>query len=488
MVIYAGRSLKKRIKKILLINPHGKIKITKEGSRERKLAVPSLGLGYLAAGLLRKGFDVEVLDILIEGFYNEQLADDTITYGLDDEAIGKRILDSKADMIGVSCIMSNRSKDVTRICNIAKKAIPDAHVAVGGQHPSGVPEMVLNDDIDYLLRGEADNSFIRLADTINEKGNLLEVDGIVLKEAGNIFFSDRQDYPDVKSLPYPAWELFDLEKYWEAGISDYEINESAFKKFMVMMTSRGCPHRCYFCTSAMMSGRKFRQREIDDVLSEIRIYEEKYHVDEIHFWDDNFFINSKRTKELLKQLINNFPGTQFQLPSGSEANKLDEEIIDLAAKAGFKKLFVAVESTNENIQNSLIDKKVNVDRIPYIVKKIQEAGIIAEGSFMVGFPGETKKQIDETFESVKSFGFDRISISIVNPLPGTPLYEQCKRENLLYDDFEVQDIRWSVENIKLEGVERGYIAQKRRDVWVEYMKDRIDIEKYEHERVRTLGK
>ena len=163
-------------------------------------------------------------------------------------------------------------------------------------------------------------------------------------------------------------------------------------------------------------------------------------------------------------------------------------MIDLIAKAGFKKLFVAVESTNENIQNSLIDKKVNVGRIPYIVKEIQEAGMIAEGSFMVGFPGETKRQIDEIFESVKSFGFDRISISIVNPLPGTPLYEQCKRENLLYEDFDAQDIRWSVENIKLEGVERGYIAQKRRDVWVEYMKDRIDIEKYEYERVGTVSR
>ena len=89
MAIYADKKLKKRINKVLLINPHGKIMITKEGSRERKLAVPSLGLSYLAAGLLKNGLDVEVLDVLIEGFYNEQLADDTITYGLDDEAIEK---------------------------------------------------------------------------------------------------------------------------------------------------------------------------------------------------------------------------------------------------------------------------------------------------------------------------------------------------------------------------------------------------------------
>jgi len=303
MAIYADNRLRKQIRKVLLINPHGKIKITKEGSRERKLAVPSLGLGYLAAGLLKNGFDVEVLDVLIEGFYNEQLVDDTITYGLDDEAIGKQILNSNPDIIGVSCIMSNRSRDVARICNIAKQMIPDVHVTIGGQHPSGIPEMVLNNDIDYVLRGEADNSFIHLIESINTKGDLLEVGGIVLKDGGNLFSSNSQDYPDVKRLLYPAWKLFNLEKYWEVGISDYEINENIGKRFMVMMTSRGCPHRCYFCTSAMMSGRKFRQREINDVLSEIRNYKEKYNVDEIHFWDDNFFINNKRTKELFRHTV-----------------------------------------------------------------------------------------------------------------------------------------------------------------------------------------
>jgi radical SAM superfamily enzyme YgiQ (UPF0313 family) len=155
------------------------------------------------------------------------------------------------------------------------------------------------------------------------------------------------------------------------------------------------------------------------------------------------------------------------------------------AKAGFKKLFMAVESANEEIQANQIDKKVKLHRITGLVSKLREHGIISEGSFMVGFPGETKEQIDNTFKRAQEFGFDRISISIVNPLPGTDLYNEVVSKDMLHDDFDIQNIRWSMENIKLDGVERGYLERQRRAVWLEYMKDRIEIEKYERQNVSS---
>jgi magnesium-protoporphyrin IX monomethyl ester (oxidative) cyclase len=237
----------------------------------------------------------------------------------------------------------------------------------------------------------------------------------------------------------------------------------------------------------MMTERRYKYRSLEDIVKEIRLYAEKYGTREINFWDDNFFINKRRTKELLRGLIKETPGMTYQVPSGAEINAIDEEMIDLMAAAGFKKLFMAVESPNEEIQLNHIDKKVKLHRIREIVQKLKSVNIISEGSFMVGFPHETKAQVDETFRKVKEFGFDRISISIVNPLPGTALYEQCKNEGLLPPDFDPQDIRWSSENIKLEGIERGYLGKRRREVWLEYMKERIDVEKYENQNVaRTL--
>ena len=475
----AHKNLRSPIKKVMLINPQGKITLTEHGSRERKLAVPPLGLAYLAAQLRRFDFEVDILDTLIEGYEHEETSERTILYGLPEEKIRNRIRVFNPDMIGVSCLFSNRGREALRLCQIAKEELPDAHVILGGQHPSGYPSLVLEPFIDYLMYGEAEDSLIELIEAINTKSDLKKVSQLILKEDGRVWRSPQMRLPDIHTLPLPAWDFINLEKYWAVGLADYEIKEENEKKFMVMISSRGCPHDCFFCTSPMMTERRYRQRAIPEIVNEISAYVDKFGTREIHFWDDNFFINKKRVKELLKELIKTFPTLSFQVPSGSEINAIDEEVIDLMAQAGFKKLFMAVESPNEEIQAGYVDKKVDLSRIKQLVAKLRQVGIISEGSFMVGFPHETKNQVDATFKKAQEFGFDRISISIVNPLPGTPLYEMCVKDNLLYPDFDPQNIRWSAENIKLEEVERGYLGKRRREVWVEYMKNRIDIEKYE---------
>lgn len=477
--------LRKEVKRVMLINPPGKITVTEHGSRERKLAVPPLGLAYLGAQLLAHGFEVDVLDVLIEGYENEVESTGSILYGLSEDETRERIRSFNPDMIGVSCLFSNRGREAVRLCEIAKAEIPDAHVLMGGQHPSGFPKLVSHDFIDYLMWGESENSLIELLEAINSGGSIKEVSQIILKDANGSFWkSTKKNLPDVNKILFPAWHLIRLKDYWAAGLADYEVNTQGEKRFMVMISSRGCPHDCFFCTAPMMTERRYKYRTLENIIEEIEVYRSQFGIQEIHFWDDNFFVNKKRTKELLRALISSFPGMSFQVPSGSEINALDDEVIDLMAQAGFKKLFLAVESPNEEIQESYVDKRVNLDRIRHIVEKLREVGIISEGSFMVGFPHETKKQVDATFQIAKEFGFDRISISIVNPLPGTGLYEMCEREGLLPDDFDPQNIRWSNENIKLEGIERGYLGEKRRAVWLEYMSERIDVEKYEKQNTK----
>lgn len=477
----------KQFQKILLINPPGKITVTKEGSRERKLAVPHLGLAYLAANLRKHGYDVEILDVLIDGFHSEVAKDNAILYGLDNDEIRRRIQKSQPDLVGISCIISNRSREVLSICALVKEVMPTTPVVLGGQHPSGMPEMIHDKNVDYILRGESDNSLVEFLSRLNKGEDISSVPGIVYKDKGRMQINPKQDYPDVNVLPLPAWDLFQLDKYWLAGVFDYEISQQKDKCFIILITSRGCPHNCYFCTSTLMSGRKYRPRRIKDVVGEIRRYKEGYDVAKILFWDDNFFVHKTRVKKLLGELIAHFPGMEFEVPSGSEINAIDDEMISLMARAGFKKIFLAVESPNPSIQKDQIDKKVKLDRIPIVVQKARAAGLITEGSFMVGFPGESKEQIDHTFEMATQFGFDRISISIVNPLPGTGLYKKCVDEQVLFPDYDPQDIRWSTENIKLD-VPRGYISARRRETWVKYMKDRISIDQYENEKVKTPQK
>lgn len=476
--------LRKKIKKILLINPHGKITITKEGSRERKLAVPPLGIAYLGAQLLKHGYDVEVLDIMLEGYENEIIqSENSVIYGLSFEDCKKKIQEINPDAVGISCLFSNRVQEVLQVCEIVKEVSSQIGVILGGQHPSGMPELILNKNIDYILAGESDLTLIDFLNKVNNNEDIRTVEGLILEDNNSFIKIDKKNYPKVEDLPYPAWYLFNLEKYWDISMSDYEVKDGHTKKFMVMITSRGCPHNCYFCTSTLSSGRVFREREIEDVINEIKLYKEKYQIDEVQFWDDNFFVNKKRLKKLLRRLIEEFPGMSFETPSGTEVNALDDEVIELLAKAGFYKIFLAIESPNEAIQQEYIDKKVTINKIPQVVQKIKDAGMIAEGSFMVGFPQESKKEIDHTFNIASQFGLDRISFAIVNPLPGTELYDECLEKGLLYDDFNPQNIRFSNENIKIEDIPRGYISKRRREVWLEYMSDKIDVEAYEQEKL-----
>lgn len=484
---FASPTLRRRIKRVMLINPPGKITVTEHGSRERKLAVPPMGLAYLGAQLLRRGYEVDVLDVLIEGYDTEVVLDNAILYGLADEDIRRRIRNFNPDVVGVSCLFSNRGHEALHLCELAKDTLPDAHVVLGGQHPSGCPHLVALPFVDYVMWGEADIALLELLETLNQGGDLTQVSQIVLKAPGGGYWkSPKMNLPDVNDVPHPAWELIRLEDYWNAGLADYEVRGESDKRFMVMISSRGCPHECYFCTAPMMTERRYRRRPIADVVGEIRSYRDRFGVGEVFFWDDNFFVDKKRAKKLLLELVDQFPGMSFQVPSGSEINALDDEVIELMARAGFKKLFMAVESPNEDIQEGHIDKKVKLNRINDLVDKLRSVGIISEGSFMIGFPHETKEQIDNTLSKVQAFGFDRISISIVNPLPGTALYERCEREGLLYENFDPQDVRWSNENIKLPGVERGYLGRRRREVWLEYMQSRIDVEKYETQNVRNF--
>ncbi|MBF0587520.1 MAG: B12-binding domain-containing radical SAM protein [Magnetococcales bacterium] len=476
-------TLRSPIRRVLLIAPAGKITLTKEGSRERKLAVPPLGLAYLAAQLQLLDVQVEILDALIEGYQQERVVGRTIYYGLDDAAIRRKLEAYKPDMIGISCPFSNRAQDVLKLAKMAKQTCPEAHLVMGGQHPSGMPEMVLDPHVDYLLFGESDLALPRLIRAINGGHPLDRVGQLIYKTTAG--FHQVEDYqpPLVEDLPWPAWDKVDLQRYWQAGLADYEVHEGE-KRFMIMLTSRGCPHNCGFCTAPMTSRRHYRLREIDDVMAEIHHNRARYNPDEIHFWDDNFFIHRKRVKTLLRRVIRETPDLRYQVPSGGEVNAFDDEMIELMAEAGFNKIFLAVESANAEVQDRMVAKRVNLDRIEKIVEKCQKAGLITEGVFMVGFPGETKEQIDHTFQRATQYGFDRLSFSIVNPLPGTALYRQCLEEKLFHDDFDGFDIRWSKENIRLEGVERGYIARRRREVWQDYMSKRIDIQQYERQNTK----
>ena len=270
----------------------------------------------------------------------------------------------------------------------------------------------------------------------------------------------------------PAWHVLSMEAYWE---TDVRIGggDVQRERYAVMMSTRGCPHVCYFCTSPLVSGFKgYRRRSNDSVIQEIRWLHDAFGVREIQFLDDNFYVSKPRVKALLKEVAAEFPDMVFGVPAGTEVNALDEEVIDLMAEANFYKALLAIEAGDPELQQSLIDKKVKVHRIPEVVSRLRGKGIETRALFMIGFPDETRDQIERTVALAKSLDIDDFYISLVTPLPGTPLYDECVERGLLLDGFHLNNIRFSVASITLPDTTPDELEGIRRSVWLEAFEEK----------------
>lgn len=483
------------VRKVLLMNPPGKCFVRKvDGSIvERKHCQPPLGLVYLAASCLNAGYEVELLDILAEGYDNEVLSEHFIVYGLDIDTVLARIGQSKPDIIGMSILFSHVASECYSILHRIRETYPDIPIVLGGHHPSAMPETVMeNPDIDYVMIGECDTTFPQFLDALNGEGGLDEVRGLYYRENGAVrstmdgvrpaksgptykyyFRKDGPNPGDLETIPMPAWHLLDMERYWKSHVRMGGGNVMR-ERYFPMVSSRGCPHTCYFCTSPLMGGYKgYRKRTVEDVCAEIRWLKDVYGVQEIQFLDDNFFISVPRVKELLKALAEQFPDVVFSVPAGTEANALDDEVIELMARANFYRVILALEAGDQQIQDALIDKRVDLARVPSIVAKCKEVGLEVRGYFMLGFPNEKRAQIMHTAEFAKSLDLDDFALSVVSPLPGTPLFDQCVDEKLLTSGFDINDIRYSVSHIRLPDMTSEELENVRRSYWMEHKARKI---------------
>ena len=476
------------VKKIMLINPPGKIFVKPDGSiGERKHCTPSLGLAYLAANLRKAEYDVEVIDMLAEGYESERLNGQFIIYGLTIDETVERVRQANPQVVGISVLFSARAAESFRLGEAIRKQHPHIKILYGGQHPSGMPLQCMEYPfIDFVIQGEADESIVQLMDSLNGHLPMDQVKGLFYRENGAVKdnmagvkpatkgadwnYYGRKDAPvpeNPDELPFPAWDLLPMEAYWATEVR-FGLGDVQRERFAIVQSTRGCPHACYFCTSPLLSGYKaYRRRSLDNVIEEIRWLQDTYRVEEIQFMDDNFFVSVPRVKKLCKRLIDEFPDLIFSAPGGAEVNALDDEMIDLLAEANFHKLMLAIEAGDEDIQEKCVDKRVKLHRLPHVIERIREKGMTTHGLFMIGFPDETQEQIEKTLNLARNLDLDDFSVLVVTPLPGTPLYDECIDRDLLLESFDINDLRYGVSNIKLPDIENQDVERRRRQTWLE---------------------
>ncbi|MDD5547586.1 MAG: radical SAM protein [Candidatus Pacebacteria bacterium] len=387
------------MKKIILINPAFNIVKSKYDTSL------SVGLLCLASYLYKRNFPVKIVDCARQGNWQETL----------DKEL------SQTGYVGLS-VMTSQVPSAIEIAKKIRKAYPKIKLIWGGPHVTFFPKEVLESDLsDFIVLNEGEKTLWELLQELEKNsGDFSKIRGLGYKSSGKIFINPPRELLPMEEIPLPNWELVPKE-----------ILERL--EMVPTHTSRGCPHRCAFCINAITKNR-WRMRSSEQVLSDISIIESKpfFTGKKLRFWDENFFVDLRRVAEIVdgmisKKLIVPWETTiradYFSLPD------LTDEFLAKLKKSGCYLLSFGAESGSIKILRK-IDKDITREQILNSARRCLKYGIIPQYSFMVGLPGESREDMNQTISLIDELLKLDARVQILGPqafrpYPGSPLYEEC---------------------------------------------------------------
>lgn len=370
-----------------------------------------IGLGYIAVILRNAGHDVTLIDPDIGDMTYDSLRDE--------------IIKESPNLVGISAMTSN-IHSACKIATIVKKSV-NAITVIGGNHTSSVPEETMQnfDDFDFLVIGEGEYTILELCNTLerDKTPDLSKIKGICYKRDGKIIKTDPRSFiEDMDSLPFPARDMVDMDNYRPPNYMEFG------KKSATMITSRGCPNRCTFCSAHFSTGYRYRPHSPDYVISEIKHLINEYGIEFIIFWDDTFTIDRSRVIKICNLMLEEKLGIEWFCLA--RVNTVDEELLRLMKKAGCRVINFGVESGNQEILNN-IKKGTTIPQIRKAIKMARKVGFKILSSFMFGLPGETHETIENTIRFAIELDPDMAFFFILTPLPGSEIYNTYK--GILFD-------------------------------------------------------
>lgn len=410
--------------RILLINPYY---VTKE-SNVRCYHYPPLGLMSLATTLKREipEIEVKILDAHFQGPKYVQNTPRGYRSGMTDLEIEHEVFKYCPDLIGITMNFTCGAANAIEVAKLVGK-MTNAPIVVGGAHATIAHEEVLKEvpEIDIVVRGEGE---LCLLDII--KKDLKDILGITYRKDGKIKVNPpRPPLMNLDWLPIPDRTLIDFQAYLK---NDNWWNTMQ-KPVAVMFTSRGCPFRCFFCSIHPVWGNKWRGCSAQKMVEEVE-YLMKYGVKEIAFQDDQLLGSKERMVEFCKLVVQKNLGVTFIAPNGISPALLTDEVIYWMKKAGFYRLCISLDVGNEKAAK-YIKKPVKLSKMRELIKKLNKAGFWTYASFIIGFPEETKEDIEESIRFAWDLKLDFVRFNIAQPWAGSELYELYKKQGKLPKDL-----------------------------------------------------
>lgn len=381
--------------RILFVDPQG--------------TVPGInaGLGYLSSVLHKAGHSVRVLD-----FNNyPQRRDERLLSALN----------NNNDVIGFS-VKSNTIDEAARLALMARAHSGGSIIIAGGAGVTAEGCNILKDYtcFDYAFRGEAEQNIVPFLSAIDRKATLNEISGICFRDNDGIVDSGILHATSMDLLPFPEYSFFD---YMDMQFLNYPL-----------VTSRGCPYRCSYCSVRFVSGSRFRCRSAENIAEELLQAKRKYNIEHFEVIDDTFTQDMERAKGICREFIRKDIGLTWKCPNGIRADKTDKELFRLMRDSGCREVWFGVESLNEEVFK-LIDKGEQIEDIERAVLNAKRAGLKVGAFFIIGLPGSTYEKDLETLSRAKKLKLDFCTWSVATPMPQTVMSEWVGKNGKLLNDY-----------------------------------------------------
>lgn len=370
-----------------------------------------VGVGYLLSVLEAEGIKTRFID--------EQIESDVVSLA------AEYVKGMKKPYIFGFSVLTATFKNAINVSRELKRLYPDSVVIFGGVHPTAMPEEVLSyGHIDFVIRGEAEKALVDFYRHVKEGRDVTAVSNLSYRASGGIAHNkEAAVIEDLDKLPPFPYHLFTSKRY-DLGF---------------VVSSRGCPYNCIFCSNRVTTGKRYRFKNAAAIAEEIEMLHDKYARKYILFLDDNFLVNKGRVYELIGEIKKRGLDRKVTFTFQARGDNVDHKLLTDLYAAGFKNIGFGIETASERIM-AMIKKGETVKQCADAVRMAKKIGFYVSATFIYALPTETRRDRMDCVRLSKELDIDMVRYNNATPYPGTELYDIAKGENRLniqglYENF-----------------------------------------------------
>ncbi|MCX6993114.1 MAG: radical SAM protein [Kiritimatiellaeota bacterium] len=410
--------------------------VKKSGAYGSVVAEMPIGLLSLSAFLkAHTAADIKIIDFNVVLNTMESFAYSSFADLFHDILANKEWLDYAPSIIGISTLFTPSYHNMMALAGVARHMFASALIIAGGGVPTNMYSEIFetSTSFDALCYGEGEKPLLGLVQAIDRKKFLKTHPSWITREKVENKQSFQHDFiGDLDEIPFLPYDMLNPDDYRLSSLlSLFPLMEQRIA--MPIMTSRGCPHRCCFCSSHTVHGRKMRYHSLGRVREDLKRLQEQYHAETIVFFDDHFMADKQRVFDIINTM-KVLKLTAF-FPSSLALYTLDRKTLEALKSIGVNHLILSVESGSDRVLKKIMHKPLDLSIVSRVIADCRQLGIASDLSILIGLPGETKQDIEDARSFLKTLNATWFRISMATPLIGSEMLDICKKHNYLKGDY-----------------------------------------------------